>query len=136
MEFHVSWHRCPNEYAYGPEWAGPSGLIPTLALTGGELTHPWAFSFEEAVEALAAMERLYAEPDGSFVWRPAAGQQVDGQLFDRAGRLAYVELHGRCDAGRVDQLFAALNPAQEPLAVQLTRDGVILRFEDWRSCLA
>jgi hypothetical protein len=120
MEFHVSWHRVPASAA------------PHHALSGEELATPWELSFEEALAALERLDRLFAEPDGSFVWRPGAGRQVDGQLFDRQERLAYVELHGLCHGADVDRLHAALNPSKMPLAVQVIREGVIRTWDEWR----
>lgn len=136
MEFHVAWHRAPASCLPGGVWQSPTGAVSTLAPAGGDLAAPWALSFEEALDALARLERLYVEPDGSFVWRPEVAQQVDGQLSDRAGRLILVELHGRCSGANIDRLAATLNPTHEPLAVQLIREGVYLPWHAWRSLLA
>jgi hypothetical protein len=61
----------------------------------------FAVSFEQASSALDTLDRLFLEPDGSFVWTgetvadspeaaPPRRWQLDGEVYDRDGRLAYV----------------------------------------------
>jgi hypothetical protein len=124
MEFHVIWHRC----------AEPSpcdGASTTLAWSE-QLALPWEIDFETAVERLAQLERMFIEPDGSFVWRPVTHAQIDGVLYDRGGRLLHVELKGRADWTDIASLQATLNPSSGPIAVQLVREGTVVRWENWR----
>ncbi|MFY7876936.1 MAG: hypothetical protein ACOVQM_15890, partial [Pirellula sp.] len=58
-----------------------------------------AQSFEGLVEAMQGLPGMYFEMDGSFVWvdhicNPA--KQMDAMVYDRDGRLAYVEVKGDC----------------------------------------
>jgi hypothetical protein len=60
---------------------------------------PCAQSFEGLVEAMQGLPGMYFEMDGSFVWvdhtcNPA--KQMDAMVYDRDGRLAYVEVKGDC----------------------------------------
>src|SRR5687768_7138218 len=67
--------------------------IPAATLAATQL----ACSFEEAVARMEALERMFVEPDGSLLWvGEDASQrwQVDGNVYDRAGRVQYVELNG------------------------------------------
>ena len=85
----------------------------------GPQRQPLPVSFEDAQARLTALERMFFEPDGSFVWvggRPVAWQ-VDGMLYDAAGQLQYVDLRGCCPYPQWRQLLAALAPAGSPLAV-------------------
>jgi hypothetical protein len=69
-------------YLYGPDQPGLGrASLPT--------------SFEDAAQRLEQLEKLYFEPDGSFVWSFPKGEQVFGMLYDSAGKLQYVELQGK-----------------------------------------
>lgn len=72
-------------YLYGPQLGPQLGPLPT--------------GFEQAAERLAATERLHFEPDGSFVWSGIEGKsrwQLDGMVYDFAGRVQYLDLKGAC----------------------------------------
>ena len=58
-------------------------------------------SFELLAEILASIPGMFFEMDGSFVWvdhsfTPAS--QMDGMVYDRHGKLEYVEVKGACNA--------------------------------------
>ncbi len=92
-------------------------------------------TFEQAEAALAALPRLFIEPDGSFVWVADDAQgswQIDGHLYDRNGRLLYVEVKGRCPAAAFDHLLHALSWPDVPLMFQLVREAVYLDEADFR----
>jgi hypothetical protein len=97
------------------------------------------FTFEEAIAALAKLPRLDAEPDGFFVLAGCQGPthwHVSGQLFDFAGRVHRVELHGECPVESFDALLACLDWPRTPLAFELVREGVALdevAFRAWAS---
>jgi hypothetical protein len=94
----------------------------------GNLPAMFGRTFEEATEALGRLPRMFAEPDGSFVWvashEPA--WQIDGVLYDGAGRLWYVELKGCCPQDAFDQLLLTLGWPQTPVAFQLVQEAVSL----------
>jgi hypothetical protein len=96
-------------------------------------------SFDSAEAKLANLQRLFIEPDGSFVWTGEdAGQawQVDGNLIDRGDCLAYVELKGRCPEEQFNELLAALGWPWSPLAFQLPRRGATLDEAEFRNLAA
>lgn len=97
-------------------------------------------TFDAALERLAALPRLFIEPDGSFVWRGmdegGAEWQVDGNLIDRGIALAYVEVKGCCPVQRFDELLAALGWPEQPLVFQLPRRGVVLDEAEFRRLAA
>jgi hypothetical protein len=111
--------------------------LPTLLVPHESLSQPFAMSFEEAVERLNGFDRMFTEPDGSFVWTsPQAGPrwQVDGNLLDRHGRLLIVDLKGTCPADRFDELLAGFGWPGTPLIFQLTLEAVFLdepAFRRW-----
>lgn len=127
--FHVSVHMRPH-------------VVPptvTVALDGAEyvamsveprtLREPFLVSFEEAIDALAELERMFVEPDGSFCWvstDSAWRWQLDGNLYDRAGRVLLVDLKGCCPQSHFDRLLAALGHPRAELVFQLVREAVFL----------
>jgi hypothetical protein len=89
----------------------------------------FAITFEQAVDSLGRLPRLDAEPDGFFlISGDHDGQrwQVDGHLFDFAGRLHRVELHGACPPDTFDALLACFGWPQTQLAFELVHEGVAL----------
>lgn len=94
----------------------------------------FACDFETALARLAQLERMFCEPDGSFVWtaNDAGGWQVEGNLYDRAGRLAYVDVAGQCPPAQFDNLLTALGWPQTPLVFQLRREAVVLAEQEFR----
>jgi len=60
---------------------------------------PCPQSFEGLVEAMHGLPGMYFEMDGSFVWVDHActpAKQMDAMVYDRDGRLAYIEVKGDC----------------------------------------
>jgi hypothetical protein len=97
-------------------------------------------TFDQALSALEQLERMFIEPDGSFVWTGIAGDgqawQVDGNLIDRGDRLAYVELKGRCPELQLNQILAAIGWPNSSLAFELTRRGVVVDEGEFRRLAA
>src|SRR5262245_37857862 len=113
LKFHVSVH------------GGVATATKTLSVT-----------FEEAFSALERLDRLFIEPDGSFVWTGVGplgeSWQFDGNLIDQGNCLAYVELKGRCPGEQLDLLLVALGWPAANLAFQLTQRGVFVSEPEFR----
>lgn len=135
--FNTSIHARPADVTAGDTIELAGLTLPTLIVPHESLSQPFAISFEEVVDRLNQFERMFTEPDGSFVWTsPQAGPhwQVDGNLFDRSGRLLFVDLKGNCPAERFDDLLAAFGWPGTPLIFQLTLEAVFLdepTFRRW-----
>jgi hypothetical protein len=123
-------HAMPADASPGPGVALSGGTFQALQIAPVVLARSeFACDFETALDRLALLERMYCEPDGSFVWASPQGMpawQVDGNLYDRQERLSYVELAGRCPPPQFDQLLAALGWPQTALVFQLRREAVVL----------
>lgn len=92
-------------------------------------------SFEVARERLEQLGRMFCEPDGSFVWVSPQGEpawQVDGNLYDRQGRLLFVDLKGTCPSEPFDCFLRALGWPATKLMFQLTREAVFLDETEFR----
>lgn len=93
-------------------------------------------TFEAALLALEQLPRMFAEPDGSFVWTSPPGAdshwQVDGNLVDGGERLYYAELKGSCPPDALDQLLACLSDGSTALAFEAVEQGVVLSEEELR----
>jgi hypothetical protein len=103
--------------------------LPTLAVGPGDSSIGFDRTFEEVETALSRCERLFFEPDGSFVWRSSAHEspwQLDGMVYDRGGRVLYLELKGTCPDERLDELLTALDWPRTSVMFQLVREAVFL----------
>lgn len=97
---------------------------------------PFACTWETAAAALEALPRMIFEPDGSWIWSGGAGSerwQVNGHLFDFAGRLHRVELHGACPRKEFDQLLTCFGWPEELLTFELVREGVRVSEDEFRA---
>jgi hypothetical protein len=134
--FHASLHARPDQAQPGSQRTLRGVPLRPLEVDPRQLAAA-AFmrTFEEAYEALEALPRLFIEPDGSLVWPSASDEpawQVDGQLYDRAGHLHYVELKGSCPAERFDDLLRTLGWPQQALAFQLALEALVLDEDAFR----
>lgn len=111
------------------------GTWPSLAMLRDTVAEPMAIGFDDALGRLAALPRMFVEPDGAFVWTsPREGDrwQVDGNAFERSGRVLLVDLKGSCPAAACDALLGCFGWPGQPLAVQLVRAGVFLDLDTFR----
>ena len=102
------------------------------SLADGPPLAPLQVDFDTAYEGLQRLPRLYAEPDGSFVWagrQDSATWQLFGQLADQGTRLQSVELRGTIPRDQFEELLNVLRWPNSPLMFQLARQGVFLNWE-------
>ena len=109
-----------------------TAVLDTLAVS-------MAADFDDALAGLAELERMYAEPDGSFVWTSsrssdagAAWWQVDGNACEKDGRVLLVDLKGSCPPAEFDRLLAAFGWPAQPMMMLLVRSAVFLGEEAFR----
>ena len=97
----------------------------------------FAVTWEEAAAALECLPRMIFEPDGSFVvsGNDETGQrwQVDGHLFDFAGRLHRYELHGYCPAAAFDGLLRCVAWPEQRLSFETVLEGLTLDEQGFRN---
>ena len=138
--FHVTLHAAPSDADAVLGRLAPIEIdgrpITPLRLAAERMQQPFAVSFEEAAERLERLARLYFEPDGSFVWVGSAADdrpawQLDGVLYDRAGRLQYVELKGTCPPAAFAQLLRAVDDSGRPVIAQLVRQALYVDAREW-----
>jgi len=105
------------------------GVWPALTVLRELLAVPMQIEFDEAFSRLARLERMYAEPDGSFVWTsPGDGPwwQVDGNACEKDGRVLLADLKGSCPAAEFDRLLGAFGWPLQAVMMQLVRPAVFL----------
>jgi hypothetical protein len=131
--FEITLQARPADAVAGAPFTDAWGTWPTLAVPREALAVPMAVGFEAALDRLAAIDRLYAEPDGSFVWscsRDGGGDagwwQVDGNAYDRSGRVLLVDLKGSCPPAEFDRLLGAFGWPEQPVMIQLVRSATFL----------
>lgn len=133
--FDITLHALTADAVPGGSHADAWGEWPVLHVPHAALAVPMAVSFDDFLHAISGIERLYAEPDGSFVWAsPRAGLawQVDGNAFERDGRLLLVDLKGSCPEPAFDRLLAACGWPVQPVMMQLVRPAVFLAEPTFR----
>ena len=136
LSFHISIHVRPESTTAGPTIELSGRSVATLAVLHDALATPFSITFEEASERLSQLPRAFIEPDGSFFWGSPAGEQpawlLDGNLFDRNGRLVFVDLRGTFPPEEFDRLLAIFGWPQTPLVFQLVREAVLLDEAEFR----
>jgi len=129
IRFDVSLHPLPGDSIAGPPLVDPHGTWPTIVPPPAAAGMTMAADFETALDRLAALERAYVEPDGSFVWVGPGGEgrwQIDGNAYERHGRVLVVETKGTCPEEILDRFLAVWGWPGQALAVQLVRAGVFV----------
>jgi hypothetical protein len=130
----VAWHL----HIYSPAAdtstsAGPLLIVGGLPLAtrivdSGTWTSRFAITFEQALDQLQPLDRMFIELDGSFVWRDQwpdaskvlkANWQLDGMIYDQAGRIQRLEVKGDAPLAVWEELFAVFGWPQQPLLAQL-----------------
>lgn len=134
--FHCTVHARPAHVTAGTSVRLLDREFAAIQLDPAALGVPFPVSFEQAADALSTLPRMYCEPDGSFVWVSAAEEQprwqVDGVLYDRAGRLLHVDLKGDCPADQFDNLLRACGWPTIAVIFQLAREAVFLDEQEFR----
>jgi hypothetical protein len=138
--FEITLQARPAEAVPGPVVADAWGTWPTILVPKESLAAPMAVGFDDAIARLGAVERLYAEPDGSFVWacsRDALASadrrwQVDGNAYERDGRVLLVDLKGSCPPEEFDRLLVAFGWPEQAVMFQLVRAATFLDEPTYR----
>lgn len=133
--FDIRLHCRPAAATAGPPLSTDAGSLPTLAVPANQQADTMAISFDAALEALAALPGCYTEPDGAILWTgtDAEGRwQIDGNLYDRGGRVVFVTLTGTCPEAALDRLFGCFGWPDEPLMMELVREAVFVSEEAFR----
>jgi hypothetical protein len=134
--FEITLHARPPDATPGQAVDDSWGTWPALAVPKPALSVPMAIGFDDALARLGGIERMYVEPDGSFVWTSRRGPgdsdggepwwQVDGNGFEKDGRVLLVDLKGSCPAHEFDRLLTACGWPEQPLMMQLVRSAAFL----------
>lgn len=107
------------------------GRVPGAAPQAGV---PLRVAWETAFDNLSQLPRMFAEPDGSFLWTgndapfgdaPFGQWQLEGTLFDDGQVVRRIELVGNCDRGRWVQFLTALNCDSETVSVESLSDNCV-----------
>ena len=136
--FEITLHGCSTEAANLPRaesYVDAWGTWPTLAVSHDLLAVPMAIEFDDALSRLARLPRMYVEPDGAIVWTsPREGRrwQVDGNAFEKDGRVLLADLKGSCPASKFDQLLAGFGWPHQAMLTQLGRPAVFLDEQTFR----
>lgn len=103
-----------------------SAQLGTESITALEVTQPdpLDITFEKLFESIVDWERMFLEPDGSFVWS-GVDWQLDGQINDGGATVDHIELKGSCPL-RQWQTFVQVLGGPQKLLIQLVREGIFV----------
>lgn len=135
LSFRAAVHARPAAATIGPTRLLRGLDVPTLDVSPADALGGFPATFEEVEAAYSRESRMFFEPDGSFVWRSSAEEtpwQLDGLVFDRDGRVRYVELMGTCPAERLETLLAPLGWPRQAVLFQLLQEAVFLAEPEFR----
>jgi hypothetical protein len=137
--FHTSVHLLPPQVGAGSDITIHGKTIHTLDVKPLMLANSLHVTFEDAASELQKLPRMFLELDGSFVWVSSQDDerwQVDGVLYDRGGRLMFVDLKGECPEEALQQLLRIFGHPQNktPLMFQLVQQAVFLDENEFRRC--
>jgi len=122
----------PNKTQPGADIQIGAHTISTLRCE--TLDAPFAVTFEEVEDACRLVKRMFLEPDGAFVWsgeENGSRWQVDGHLYDRNGRLLFIELQGVCPPDRFRQFIRLLQSDDQQILVELVMESAIVELADF-----
>ncbi len=97
---------------------------------------PFGISFEQVQAALEEQPGMFFEPDGSFFWGGDKGDwrwQLNGELYDRAGHLQYVDLRGCCSSEALETMFECLGGNKQKRMYQLRQHALFLGEDDFKA---
>jgi hypothetical protein len=136
--FNTTIHARPAAARPGPVVTLRGLQLATLAVAPAEVAGGFARTLEDVLEALGRLDRMFVEPDGSFVWVSPAGRpawQLDGVVLDREGRVLYVDLLGTCPPEGLDEMLSSLDGAGKSAVravFQLRHEALFLDEPEFR----
>ncbi|MEO1991657.1 MAG: hypothetical protein ABGW78_06975 [Pirellulales bacterium] len=133
--FDISLHGFSSEYERESRFQDPWGTWTVLQIPQLSLSRPLNVTFDNAVERLSQLDRMFVELDGSFLWsnkHHSHSWQIDGNIFEQNNKVLFVELKGTCFPSTFDALLTCFGWPTETLVFQLTRPSVFLREHDFR----
>lgn len=95
--FHVTIHAHDNHEVVCQEVEVDGHSVSVLQFDSTTPAAPFNVTFDDTASRLIELDRMYFEPDGSFVWVSEKGPsewQLDGLLTDRGDKLMTIELKG------------------------------------------
>jgi hypothetical protein len=137
--FHVLLQARPSQTLDAGTLSAGDRELPAVRLEPSVRPPLFDLTFEQAIERLEELPRMFVEPDGSFVWVSRQGPgawQIDGQLNDGPQRLMNVELKGHASREQVQQLLSLLGWPQTSLLVQFVQQGLYTEVEPFLESLA
>ena len=133
--FHAALHALPRGEIAESTSVVDRRPVKQLILAAESLDQSLPVSFEDAFEQLASLPRMFIEPDGSFVWVSDTTDvkwQLDGMMFDRGGRLQYVEMRGTCTPEAFDRFADIFRIGETQFAIQLMQQAIFLSEDEFR----
>ncbi len=109
-------------------WLSNPFHVQLFGHAGGEL----GGDVEELLRFLGQQPQVYFEGDGSFGWT-GPGWALYAMLYDRAEKLQYMELQGRCPRPIWNQLIAKLTTLGDTVQVTMLPGGRLYGLQEFEA---
>ncbi len=109
-----------------------------LPIETSDLSDCLSVFFDDVLEQLQQWPRMFAEPDGSWVWvaeDASNGWQLDGQLHDGPTGLLAMEVKGHAPVACWEALLRTLAWPDRRILFQLIREGIYLDEQEFSAHL-
>jgi hypothetical protein len=125
-------------------WDAPAGSAPAGGAPARTAGAPLRIPLETALARLEAYERMFVEPDGSFLWtgeattlslpEDARGQhqrwQLEGTIYDDGQVVRYIDVLGDCPLLAWQAFLAAFDESLASVTLELVEENLIVAG-DW-----
>lgn len=144
-QVHISLHPRLSDVTIGSKCELRGVELATLVIPHEAMRETFSISFEECYDRLEQLPRMFIEPDGSFVWSidpngnantneidaSCPRSQWDGQLFDRNGKLLYLDVVGSGTRESFEEILKILGWPNTTVMIQLSREAVFLELDEF-----
>ena len=133
--FDISLHGFSSQHEKESQFQDAWGTWSVLHISQTSLSRPLDITFDDAVENLSQLNRMFVELDGSFLWsnkHQSHSWQIDGNIFEQDNKVLFVELKGMCVPSAFDDLLTCFGWPKETIVFQLTRPSVFLHEHEFR----
>ena len=133
--FHITIHACPDQTISSKRHRFDAIDVEVLTIDPSCLTVPFVSTFDNVSSQLSALERVFLEPDGSFVLVSSKGRSdwyLDGLLTDGRTNLMSVELKGVAPWDVFEPLLKTLDWPEQDVILQEMRRGCFFSVEEFR----
>lgn len=130
LELHLM--GCPLDIQLASTRSVAGVEIPSQRIVQGS-SMAMTCSFESCFEKLGKLDRMFPEPDGSFMWIGFDGDkdwQLNGMVYDREQAVQWCEIKGACPLGEWHTLLGCFGWPEQSMLAQFPTEQMFAKVED------